>query len=359
MFDETLLVESAVWSDESGRNSVWRSPRFVTIREDEVGIASLAAALGEVSLGWVERDGELPDSAAIDPRFLATFGIRTRREVLRYAKFVIGDQSTVAGKTTATVKVLGGEHVMFEGPWDGSDGWVGLAGVALEMLERSPKPGRRVVRKFPSSAFDTPQGFGVGFSWFAVRSADAKKVAKCFGLGGLDPIDWHEGLSIVEQDAAFVSSPVNGWVFVVAQVFSELAESEDSEDAERFAKRVSRKLDTDVQFFHVSDADERAENVCVWARSGKRVRLITAWFGKSPVTDGERVLVGQGWPELVFPSADDGADDAGADDDEDGVLSTDHALAIAGVWGIDPRTVDQFGPVTASWHTYEIETYMG
>lgn len=66
-----------------------------------------------------------------------------------------------------------------------------------------------------NSNADRPVSFGYKVAWYAVRSTDARAVAKAIGLRRERSASWAEGIEGAYESKAFVTPPVKGWVFVV------------------------------------------------------------------------------------------------------------------------------------------------
>ncbi len=60
---------------------------------------------------------------------------------------------------------------------------------------------------------DKPVNFGYKNSWLAVRASDSKGVIESLAIDNLQLANWHTGFVAAYNGQAFVSPPVNGWVF--------------------------------------------------------------------------------------------------------------------------------------------------
>jgi len=93
-----------------------------------------------------------------------------------------------------------------------------IATIAIASLILAPRTAVRHV--VYDAAPDMPRAFGPGMTWIAVKTGDYAQVINA--IGGQNPVasNWNSGIGTIYDtdfgaNRIFVSSPVNGWVFVV------------------------------------------------------------------------------------------------------------------------------------------------
>lgn len=193
-------------------------------------------------------------------------------------------------------------------------------------------------------------GFGYKMAWLAVKGDVAAPLIAALRSRDLGPIDWNTGLKrayeVDEADLtsygqyAFITRPLDGWTLCVGfRFFSHFDARPPTFDD--LVVRLSRELDTDVQYF----ATHRVAEGHAWAmaRQGRLVRAY-AYFG-----DLGETLVDEGAPTseetaLGFAFFDARSPDAGNENYWDRTDLTfpneSHIMALAGAWSLDPTMLD-------------------
>jgi len=129
---------------------------------------------------------------------------------------------------------------------------------------------------------DKPQSFGYKVLWFAVRASDPASVLDALEFGPGTQANWASGLSAAYDygtEWAFVSPPVDGWVFVVGGSLPQpfalnpplfKGQHEIGRRFDVLLSRLMKKFD-DVQYF----GTHRVVSLGAWARAlnGKPVRI--------------------------------------------------------------------------------------
>ena len=290
----------------------------------------LQSALSDVALGWSEPVGDA--DACMNELLNQIYGVRNRVELDRFAKVASVGRSYVADEFSASISVEG-KWVPFAAEWGGD--WGELATEVIAALGRSKRPGLRGKRVVPK--IDYPAPFGEGAAWFAIRSEDMKAIGRVCGLVRMEKCSWRDGLAVVDSEGGWISPSIGGWTLVCSQIFRELVGYDDEDELVRVTKKISRKLKTDVQFF-LADSEDSLDgggaSVCVWANSGKLVRLLGGFgFNLGKPTLGEIALFEQ---------------------NEETPLSSQAVLSLAKVWSLDPRELDPGLAVGTSWCTFEV-----
>lgn len=93
-----------------------------------------------------------------------------------------------------------------------------LATIAIASLILAPQIAEP--RVIYSAAPDQPCGFGTDMSWLAIRTEDMNAVIEALGVLEAVPANWNSGIGTVYSidwgiNRVFVTTPVNGWTFVV------------------------------------------------------------------------------------------------------------------------------------------------
>jgi hypothetical protein len=172
-----------------------------------------------------------------------------------------------------------------------------------------------------------PESFGYKCAWLAIRGRSLEQVVAALPLHSARRANWREGIAVAYGGSGevFVSPPVDGWIFVVGlRGLPGPGDSKHADEIVPFVTRLSRDLDTSVQFFFT----HRIVETHVWgmAAQGKLVRA----FGYSG-EQGETLL------------------DVGAPTDAEKALNPAErakpnektVMRVAGQWGIDPQTLEQ------------------
>jgi hypothetical protein len=184
------------------------------------------------------------------------------------------------------------------------------------------------------TAPDRPRAFGYKSTWLAVKAASADEVVQALRAAGLAgrsaAANWESGFERaygpIGGRTAFVSPPVDGWVFVLN------APLERREDLDRIAK-LSGQLGRPVYGF----GSHRGVGAALWVvADGGAVRR--AWC----VADGETIYdVGAVTPEEQ--ALDISFGEPTEPDDERAERASDEAtvIALAKAWTRDPTTLEQ------------------
>jgi hypothetical protein len=179
-----------------------------------------------------------------------------------------------------------------------------------------------------------PESFGYKCAWLAVAGRSDEQVVAALRLREARRASWHDGVLAAygHTGKVFVSPALDGWVFVVGQGgMPQPGDSKHADEVMPFVTRLSRDLDTTVQYFFSHRIVET--HAWVMAVKGKVVRAFGYSGGRGETlfnvglpTDAEKRLNPE---ERTAP-------------DEDTVMK------VAGEWGINPQTLDDLdaGPGT-------------
>ena len=223
-------------------------------------------------------------------------------------------------------------------------------------------------------------GFGYKTSWLAIKSTEPKAVIQALGLQGAQPSSWEVGISTAygqtgqsePEPLAFVSPPVNGWIFVVSPHLPypdhRKGASHDAIGArfDSMFRALATKFEQ-VQFF----GSYRVVGYDAWARarSGKVERVFCFIDGEVYANDGpqsaeERLLrlpdVSGLSPEAATKAIFLNAERREAEEarliatglsrsearrkllseQRDPIPSEEDTMAVAGSWSINPIHLD-------------------
>jgi hypothetical protein len=336
--DGQILICGSVMSEENGRHLPLFTGTYRIIEKQDLSRSTLQAALSDVASGWGQPVSDfekgLNELLQKIHKVRNDAELQQRGKVVRVARTETGDPAVGTQSVSRTIRIDTEAHINhFAGEWGGD--WGELAAEILSALGRSKRPGFRGKRVVPKIDYPTP--FGEGASWFAVRSEDIKAIGRVCGLVRMEKCSWRDGLTVVDSDGGWISPSIAGWTIVCSRVFRELVGYDDEDELVRVTKKISRKLKTDVQFF-LADSEDSVDgggaSVCVWANSGKMIRLVGGFgFNLGKPTLGEIPLFEQ---------------------NEETPLSSQAVLSLAKVWSLDPRELDPSLAVETSWCTFEV-----
>lgn len=194
---------------------------------------------------------------------------------------------------------------------------------------------------------DSPISFGYKMSWLAIKTPDAASVRDSLNIESVKPANWHTGFVAAYNGHTFISSAVDGWVFVVSQALPELGHASDEMEWTTLMSGMSRKFG-DVQYF----ATHRVSGFSAWARytNGEELRAFAycdeTLVNRSKKTAGELEL-GCNYFDSDSPDAESESywerEDLSFPDEE-------HVMEIAGKWGINPQNLGQLNlPHGSGW----------
>lgn len=183
---------------------------------------------------------------------------------------------------------------------------------------------------------DQPESFGYKCLWLAIRTTDSEAVVKSLNLEHSRAANWESGLQAVEHDFAFVSPPVNGWVFVISHSLPEAGMDNFAPWMEWLSHQHG-----DVRYFGTHRVVDY--HAWSWFRDGDELRTY-AWLGEQ----GE-VLANNG--DVTDEEADLGYDYLEAEHDEmEEFPDEEHVMEVAGEWSINPQTLcDLDLPPSVGW----------
>lgn len=186
---------------------------------------------------------------------------------------------------------------------------------------------------------DLPRSFGYKIQWLAVRHDDPMRVAEVIGLRKLKSSTWAKGIAPGLSPPIFVTPVLDGWVLVV--------EFPLPDDGVGFLGRVSAELRTRVCYFQ----SHRGVSAVSWAfaEEGQVRRLYTYADGETYADHGdpmpEEVELG-----LRYGHEFDDAEGEVSDDEWEKLPDEATVLALAGVWSIDPMTIEErFTEPSTGW----------
>lgn len=190
---------------------------------------------------------------------------------------------------------------------------------------------------------DSPVAFGYKSLWLAIRTDDPEAVVEALGRTGFERANWRTGILAAQADAVFVTPAVDGWVLVVDPELPNLGHPPDEE---RWRARLAPLAERfpDVQYF----ASHRVVDYHAWARfeNGELMRAY-AWLGErgETLTDfgnptAAEIELGQDFVDSRSPEAQD---DGFWDRDDLAFPSEDDVMNVAGLWSVDPTTLDERG----------------
>jgi len=213
----------------------------------------------------------------------------------------------------------------------------------------APKPLESLLETIDTTP-DKPINFGYKISWLAVRASDAQDVIKSLSIDNLQPANWHTGFVAAYNGHAFVSPPVDGWVFVVSQKLPELGHDPDTEEWTSLLQSLSKKHG-DVQYF----GTHRVVGYNAWARFKDGIeKRAFAYLGESGETLVDRGSRTQGEIELGYnyfdPNSTDSENDAYWERDDLCYPDEEHVMEVAGKWSVNPNALETMNlPVGVGW----------
>lgn len=210
----------------------------------------------------------------------------------------------------------------------------------------APKPLDTLLDKIDSTP-DHPINFGYEMSWLAIQASNSQDVIASLSLDHLQPANWHTGFVAAYNGHAFITPPVDGWVFVVSRKLPELCYDPAANEGTSLLPSLSEKFG-DVQFF----STHRVSESHAWARfkDGAEVRAFAYCDGplvdRGDKTPGE-VELGYNYFDTESPEAESDSywerEDLCYPDEE-------HVMEIAGKWSINPITLESKDlPVGVGW----------
>ena len=180
---------------------------------------------------------------------------------------------------------------------------------------------------------DLPISFGYKTQWLAAKHPDPVQVAAAAGLHGLELASWTDGLS----RSMFVTPVLDGWVLAVGFALPDAGDE--------FLRRLSGALHTRVCHF----GSHRGVDLVSWgmAEDGELHRLYTYADGQTLENVGapmpEEITLGIRYPHEL-------GDGEVADAELDKLPGEDTVLTLAGLWSIDPMTIEeQFTEPSLGW----------
>lgn len=215
-----------------------------------------------------------------------------------------------------------------------------IATIALAALVFAPRiNARRIVF---DEAPDRPRSFGPDMAWLALKTENCDAVVEAVGL--IDPLasNWNSGIGTIYdpqlgQNRLFVSSPVNGWVFVAGSSLPHPHGRTFIDKCTPLLEHLAKQF-PEVQYF----ACHPELDLFAWAKlsNGRFVRA----FGVSDegvvwvhgrTTREERTL---GLKLFELRGVRGRRGDAGGE-----LLmhpTTEHVMRLAGQWSLNPTTLD-------------------
>jgi len=193
---------------------------------------------------------------------------------------------------------------------------------------------------------DEPLAFGYKTAWLAIRADDAEAVCGALGISDREVANWLTGMAAVHKGAAFVTPSVDGWVLVINNSLSWLANFEDADMTREHLERIGRPFQCLYYF-----STDRVTECHMWARvTSGRVERVFAYLGET----GE-VLENIGQPtaeewSFALPVLSAAVGPVEADETPDGHLEMPlvpeetHVLELARMWTIDPLQLPSLAP---------------
>lgn len=213
--------------------------------------------------------------------------------------------------------------------------------VAYKKLTRVPP---RITRQRQEPLYRTPAisaepgppaMFSYKCTWFAIRTTDTQAVADAIGLERRKDANWETGVAnaYVITRHAFVSPPLDGWVFAMGEV---LAFTSDHDVLLKIATDLSKQFG-EVFFF----GSYRVVGYVAWihAVDGNVLRAYV-------YCEGVRLNIGEFTPEEMQIIEEGKKRHGPLEDGEDlgewlGIFSDeDDVLRIAEKWNINPKTLE-------------------
>ena len=215
-----------------------------------------------------------------------------------------------------------------------------IATIALAALVFAPRVNAQ--RLVFDEAPDVPCSFGPDMAWIALKTENCDAAVEALGLIEPVPSNWNSGLGTVYdpkfgQSRLFVSSPVNGWVFVVGSSLPHPHGRSFIDKCTPLLERLAGQF-PDVQYF----ASYPELDLFAWAKlsNGKLVRAFgvsdqgVVWV-QGRTTREERSL---GLRLFELRGVRRRRGDAGGE-----LLmhpTQEHVMRLAGHWSINPTLLD-------------------
>jgi hypothetical protein len=201
----------------------------------------------------------------------------------------------------------------------------------------APKPLDELFDKVDTTP-DKPVNFGYKMLWLAIKTADSQAVIDSLDIENVQPANWRTGFIAAYNDHAFISPPVNGWVFVFSLELPEPGER-SAQKWSSLLSQLSRKLG-EVQYF----GTHRIVGFHAWARfvNGEEVRAF-AYLGESGETLANRGEITTSERELAYPYLTRSPDEEESEEDFEygNCPDEDHVLEVASKWSINPNALEQ------------------
>lgn len=215
-----------------------------------------------------------------------------------------------------------------------------IATIAIASLVLAPRVAERHV--IFDSAPDKPCAFGPDMTWLAIKTNDYAAVIDA--VGGEQPIaaNWNSGVGTVYnaefgQNRIFVSSPVDGWVFVIGTALPHPQGRAFVDKCTPLLAHLGERF-KDVQYF----ASYPELDLFAWAKvvSGRIVRAFGVGdegviLNRGRTTREERTL---GLKLFELRGVRGRKGDAGGE-----LLmhpTQEHVMRVAGHWSINPTLLD-------------------
>lgn len=215
-------------------------------------------------------------------------------------------------------------------------GWDVLPGVLRDgfswfgfVPDRSVGLLERVVSKFAAvgAEGDVPVSFGSDTAWLALRHRDCAHVAEAVGWKAKQvvPMGWADGVAAAYEGGAFVTPPVDGWVFVLGAGVAELVDKFVSIDwaAAKMRKQFGGRVfyffaqnTVDLNGWGFVQRDKPSDPDRCFAVLGESGEV---WKDRGEWTDIEQELLD---PDELFN------------------VSEDDVFAVAAAWCVDPSVLD-------------------
>lgn len=197
---------------------------------------------------------------------------------------------------------------------------------------------------------DKPISFGYKTCWIAIPSSNAEEVLQSLAIDHLQKVNWRTGIPAAHNGFTFISSPIEGWTFVVSEQLPSLGYNPDTEEWLSLMRSLSEKFGA-AQYF----GSHRIVGFFAWARfaNGTEERAF-AYLGESGETLVDRGPKTAGELELGYNYFDSNSPDAKDDGywerDDLCYPDEDHVLEIAGKWSINPSEIENKDqPLAVGW----------
>ena len=218
--------------------------------------------------------------------------------------------------------------------------WLRHRNIAVDPT--APRPLETLLDKIDATP-DSPINFGYKMSWLAIKVSNAEEVIESVDIENVQPSNWHSGFVAAYNGHAFISPPVNGWVFVVSNKMLELGYAPDAEEWHSLMSRLSHEHG-EVQYF----GTHRVVDYHAWARfiNGTESRAF-AYLGERGEILVDRGARTVGEEELGYNYYDPDCLEAESESywERDDLCFPDeeHVMQVAGKWSINPNTLEELG----------------